>query len=127
MRGGARAGAGRKKNEVETVCYHRRVKPEWVKILDKNLEALKMNKEILDRGYVTHALTNEKGEIYGLDTTQYISWDINKVELAHTFYWSEIYRETGNMSTIIRKGKLLINPTPEELKEKFEQSKINLN
>lgn len=86
-----------------------------------------MNKEILDRGYVTHALTNEKGEIYGLDTTQYISWDINKVELAHTFYWSEIYRETGNMSTIIRKGKLLINPTPEELKEKFEQSKINLN
>lgn len=126
-RGGARIGAGRKKQEYSTVNYHRRVKPEWIKILDKNLEALKMNKEILDRGYVTHALTNEKGEIYGLDTTQYISWDINKVELAHTFYWSEIYRETGNISTIIRKGKLLINPTPEELKEKFEQSKINLN
>ena len=41
MRGGARIGAGRKKNEVETVCYHRRVKPEWVEILDELLGKLK--------------------------------------------------------------------------------------
>ena len=41
MRGGARAGAGRKKNEIKTVCYHRRVKPEWVKILDATLDNLK--------------------------------------------------------------------------------------
>ena len=41
MRGGARAGAGRPKNEVKTVCYHRRVKPEWVKILDNLLNKLK--------------------------------------------------------------------------------------
>ena len=44
-RGGARTGAGRKKNEVETVCYHRRVKPEWVEILDNLLQKLKEHKK----------------------------------------------------------------------------------
>lgn len=39
-RGGARVGAGRPKQEP-TVCYHRRVKPEWVKILDELLNKLK--------------------------------------------------------------------------------------
>lgn len=41
MRGGARIGAGRKKQEYSTVNYHRRVKPEWVKILDELLNKLK--------------------------------------------------------------------------------------
>lgn len=41
MRGGKRAGAGRKKQEYSTVNYHRRVKPEWVKILDGFLQKLK--------------------------------------------------------------------------------------
>ena len=45
MRGGARIGAGRKKNEIKTVCYHRRVKPEWVKILDNLLQKLKEHKK----------------------------------------------------------------------------------
>lgn len=40
MRGGFRKGAGRPKKEP-TVCYHRRVKPEWVKLLDLVLSSLK--------------------------------------------------------------------------------------
>ena len=39
-RGGYREGAGRPKKEP-TVCYHRRVKPEWVKPLDELLNKLK--------------------------------------------------------------------------------------
>lgn len=46
-RGGARIGAGRPKNEVKTICYHRRVKPEWVKRLDAVLNGLKAK----DDGY----------------------------------------------------------------------------
>lgn len=41
MRGGKREGAGRPKNIDETVVYYRRIKPEWVKILDEVLEKLK--------------------------------------------------------------------------------------
>lgn len=39
-RGGKRIGAGRPK-QAPTVNYHRRIKPEWVKILDKKLKELK--------------------------------------------------------------------------------------
>lgn len=42
MRGGARAGAGRPAKD--TVIYYRRVKPEWVKVLDDVLKRLKENK-----------------------------------------------------------------------------------
>ena len=42
-RGGKREGAGRPKKDP-TVCYHRRIKPEWVAILDKVLKALKKSK-----------------------------------------------------------------------------------
>lgn len=45
MRGGARIGAGRKKQEYSTVNYHRRVKPEWVEILDNLLQKLKEHKK----------------------------------------------------------------------------------
>ena len=43
MRGGFREGAGRPKGTTKdkTVIYFRRVKPEWVKKLDKKLEELK--------------------------------------------------------------------------------------
>lgn len=39
MRGGARIGAGRPR--TNTVVYYRKVKPEWVKILDELLDNLK--------------------------------------------------------------------------------------
>lgn len=41
-RGGARAGAGRPK--TNTVVYYRKVKPEWIKLLDKLLNKLKSEK-----------------------------------------------------------------------------------
>lgn len=40
MRGGKREGAGRPKGELK-VPYYRRVKPEWVKILDDVLNKLR--------------------------------------------------------------------------------------
>lgn len=43
MRGGARPGAGRPK--ANTVVYYRKVKPEWVKILDTLLNELKNKKK----------------------------------------------------------------------------------
>lgn len=43
-RGGKREGAGRPKSLDETVVYYRRIKPEWVEILDKVLEELKQEK-----------------------------------------------------------------------------------
>ena len=47
MRGGKRAGAGRPvgSKKEPTVVYYRRVKPEWVKELDKKIEELKGGKE----------------------------------------------------------------------------------
>lgn len=44
MRGGARAGAGRPAGTKKepTIVYYRRIKPEWVIILDKKIEELKI-------------------------------------------------------------------------------------
>lgn len=86
-----------------------------------------MEKTILNRGYVTNALTNENGEIYGLIKEHYINFAANSIEMKHKFYWSEVYCEVGVRAMIIRKGVLLVNPTPEELSNYHEQSKINLN
>ena len=85
-----------------------------------------MKKEILERGYVTHALTNEEGKIYGF-RNESINWETNEIEKAHRFYWSEVYCEPGYSATIIRTGMLLCNVTAEELNKYHEQSKINLN
>lgn len=43
MRGGKREGAGRPfgTKKDKTVPYYRRVKPEWVAVLDEELEKLK--------------------------------------------------------------------------------------
>ena len=46
MRGGKREGAGRPKGTTKekTVCYHRRIKPEFVELMDKYLNELKEKK-----------------------------------------------------------------------------------
>lgn len=81
-------------------------------------------KQILKRGYITNALTNEKGRVFGMVT----DCDIN--DFSHegnAFYWSEVYCEPGYMCQIIRTGTLLCNATNEELQRYYEQSKINLH
>ena len=88
---------------------------------------MKNEKKILDRGYVTEALTNECGEIYGMNTTQLINWENNEVEKAHRFYWSEVYCEPDYMAIIIRKGRLICDASPKEMFNYVEQSKVNLN
>lgn len=83
-----------------------------------------MKKQVLERGYITHALTNEKDEIFGLDKGRTINdWSF----WGKIFYWSEVYCEAGYMARIIRNGTLLVNPTNKELSRLHEQSKINLN
>ena len=86
-----------------------------------------MEKEILDRGYITHALTDQNGEIYGLNQNLCINFVNNEILMANRFYWSEVYCEKNFLAIIIRKGTLLVNPTGEELQRYFEQSKVNLN
>lgn len=85
-----------------------------------------MRKEILNRGIITHALTDEKNKIYGMIQNHTINFE-NELIIAHQYYWSEVYCEPGYSVLIVRKGQKLINPTTEELQKYFEQSKINLN
>ena len=85
-----------------------------------------MKREIIDRGYLTHALTNHKGKIYGLVENHYINWKYNDIERQNTFYWSEVFVD-GATTLLVRQGQLLKNPTPEELENYFEQSKTNLH
>ena len=91
-----------------------------------NVEAKKimseMSKEILDRGYITHALTNNKGRILGFSDS---SSNYN-IELDAPFYWSEVYCEPGYMASVIRNGILLVHPTKEELDRYLLQSIVNL-
>lgn len=80
-------------------------------------------KEIINKGYLTHALTDGDHKIYGMvkDCSIY-DWSHE----AKFYYWSEVYVEPGCMAVIIRKGTLLVNPTNEELIKLHEQSKENL-
>ena len=87
------------------------------------IERVDMEKEIINRGYLTHALTDETGLIYGINPVHWINWRLR--EGKHRYYWSDVFCD-GPKFHIIRKGILLANATPEELEEKFEQSKINL-
>ena len=81
-----------------------------------------MKKEIIEGGYLTHALTNGDSKIYGVVKDHSIS------DWSHegALYWSEVY-VYGNSCHIIRRGTLLVGKTNEELSELHEQSKANLN
>jgi hypothetical protein len=80
-----------------------------------------MEKEIINRGYLTHALTDGE-KIYGIVKDHYVTdWSKNL-----PLYWSEVFVD-GNMYQIHRRGTLLINKTNEQLSELHEQSKVNLN
>ena len=81
-----------------------------------------MEKEILNRGYVTHMLTDGEHKIFGVIKDAYINdWSY---ESEH-YYWSEVYVEPRYMATIIRKGMLLVGATNKELSQYHEQSKVN--
>lgn len=80
-----------------------------------------MKKEIIERGYLTHALTDGE-KIYGIVKDHYVTdWSKNL-----PLYWSEVFVD-GNLTAIIRKGTLLVGKTNEELSELHEQSKVNIN
>jgi len=82
-----------------------------------------MEKQIINGGYLTHALT-DGDKIFGI-IKDYKVGDWSKIGCS-TFYWSEVF-VYGNQYTIIRKGILLVHPTNEELDTMLEQSKVNLH
>lgn len=82
-----------------------------------------MKKQIINEGYLTHALTDRDGKIYGVIKDCWISdWFIK----TNSYYWSDVF-VLGNSYHIIRTGTFLLNPTNEKLCQLHEQSKINLN
>ena len=82
-----------------------------------------MKKQIINRGYLTYALTDGESKIYGIVKNHYISdWSHEPKNL----YWSEVFVD-GNMYQIHSRGTLLVNNTNEQLSELHEQSKVNLN
>lgn len=81
-------------------------------------------KTILNRGYVTNALTDGERKVFGLIKDCIINdWTY---ESKH-YYWSEVYVEPNYMTKIIRKGILLVECTNEDLSALHKQSKINLS
>lgn len=83
----------------------------------------KMEKEVINRGYLTYALTDGDKKIFGRLMHDFINiWDRE----AKHFYWSEVFVD-GSLKRIIRKGMLLVNPTNEELSLLHAQSKVNLD
>lgn len=83
-----------------------------------------MKREILDRGYITHALTDKNGRILGFGKKYY---ERDYSEKNAPFYWSEVYCEPDYMCTIIRQGMLLINKSDEEMTKYYLQSLVNVN
>lgn len=82
-----------------------------------------MEKQIINRGYLTYALTDGESKIFGTTKDCTISeWSHE----AKRFYWSEVFVD-GNMYQIHRRGTLLVGKTNEELSQLHEQSKVNLN
>lgn len=80
-----------------------------------------MEKQIINCGYLTYALTNGE-KIYGTIRDHHISdWSKHG-----PLYWSEVF-VSGFCLSIIRKGMLLVGKTNEELSQLHEQSKVNLN
>lgn len=82
-----------------------------------------MEKQILERGYITYCLTDGNGKRYN-EKGEKINWEI-KENRQKQFYLSEVYCEPGYITVIIRKGTLLVNPSAEELKELHTQSIFN--
>ena len=81
-----------------------------------------MEKQVINRGYLTYALTDGKKKIFGTIKDCHINdWSHE----AKDFYWSEVFVD-GNIYQIHRRGTLLINKTNEQLSELHEQSKVNL-
>lgn len=86
-----------------------------------------MKQEILERGRVTHAITDDNGNIYGcIDGYIDLHYQLTIGAASH-YYWSEVYVEgKGYNMHVIRKGTLLVDPTKEELDNYFKQSKVNI-
>lgn len=82
-----------------------------------------MEKQVINRGYLTYALTDGDKKIFG--TIKDCTINDWSYEAKH-FYWSEVFVD-GNMYQIHRRGQLLVNADNDKLSELHEQSKVNLH
>lgn len=89
------------------------------------------NQQIVERNeYITYALTDGDGEIFGLIDDYYVNnWYCGYTKL---FFWSEVLvippsdQTCGPIVHIIRRGSNLAGATNEELSALHRQSKINI-
>lgn len=78
-----------------------------------------MEKQIINRGYLTYCLTDDLGFYYGIYKKKDWDWKWRK------FYWSEVFVD-GDAISLVRKGEELVGKTDKELKELLEQSFVNI-
>lgn len=78
-------------------------------------------KEVVPGGYLTHALTDESGKIWGINPDEVVTLGSAKI-----WYWS-IVLKFGNLYQIIIKGEWLSSINDEQLQELHRQSQVNLN
>lgn len=83
-------------------------------------------KQIINRGYLTHAITDQNGNIYGLIESSGLDFTYHIEKLGYSFYWSDVYKD-GNLSCIVRRGMVMLNKSEEDFQKYFMQSKINLD
>ena len=84
---------------------------------------IKTKVQVINRGYLTYALTNGENKIYGITKHHFINdWSYEGSPL----YWSEVF-VGGNMYKIHRRGINLTGASNEKLSRLHEQSKINLH
>lgn len=80
-----------------------------------------MKQQIISKGFLTYALTNASGRIYGLEDEAISDWSSEQ-----PLYWSEVYVD-GNMPLIVRRGTCMTGEDSEVLARMYRQSRINLN
>lgn len=78
-----------------------------------------MEKQIINRGYLTFCLTDGDDFFYGLYKKRDYDWRWK------TLYWSEVFVD-GDAFSMVRKGEKLEGKTDKELDDLLEQSFVNL-
>lgn len=80
-----------------------------------------MKQQIISKGFLTYALTNTSGRIYGYEDEAISDWSSEQ-----SLYWSEVYVDS-NMPLIVRRGTCVTGEDSEVLARMYRQSRINLN
>lgn len=80
-----------------------------------------MEKQVINRGYLTYSLTDGEHYIYGLYNCLRYEW-----EAQGDVYWSDVFVD-GDAFAVVRRGEKVTGKTKEELDTMVRQSIINLD